>query len=78
MVEFKQKREKLIKKDIDWIAVGAMITATFIWASSFIALKSAIGPIGPFSVIFGRMFIASLCFAIFIKSFLDCTLLKMI
>jgi drug/metabolite transporter (DMT)-like permease len=60
----------LIKKDIDWVAVGAMIIATFIWASSFIALKSAIGPIGPFSVIFGRMFVASLCFAIFIKSFL--------
>ena len=60
----------MIKKDIDWIAVGALITATIVWASSFIALKSSIGPIGPFSVIFGRMFIASLCFVFFIKSFI--------
>jgi drug/metabolite transporter (DMT)-like permease len=59
----------LKKIDIDWIAVAALVTATLVWASSFIALKSAIGPIGPFSVIFGRMFIASLCFVIFIKSF---------
>jgi drug/metabolite transporter (DMT)-like permease len=60
----------LIKKNIDWIAVGALLTATLVWASSFIALKSAIGPMGPFSVIFGRMLIASLCFVVFIKSFL--------
>lgn len=59
----------MIKREVDWIAVGALIVATFIWASSFIALKSAIGPIGPFSVIFGRMVVASLCFAFFIKSF---------
>lgn len=61
----------MIKKDIDWIAVGALITATMVWASSFIALKSAIGPIGPMSVIFGRMLLASLCFVFFIKSFLN-------
>ena len=57
------------KAQIDWIAVGALVTATLVWASSFIALKSAIGPVGPISVIFGRMFIASLCFVLFIKSF---------
>lgn len=39
------------------------------WASSFIALKSAIGPLGPMSVVFGRMVVASLCFVYFIKSF---------
>jgi len=60
----------LIKKDVDWIAVGILITAMMVWASSFIALKSAIGPIGPMTVIFGRMFIASLCFLYFIKSFM--------
>ena len=58
------------KKSIDWIAVGALVTATLVWASSFIALKSAIGPIGPMSVIFGRMVIASFCFIYFIKGFL--------
>lgn len=57
------------KKQIDWIAIAALCTAMMVWASSFIALKSAIGPIGPMSVIFGRMFIASLCFLFFIKQF---------
>lgn len=60
----------MIKKDVDWFAVGILITAMMVWASSFIALKSAIGPIGPMSVIFGRMFIASLCFLYFIKGFM--------
>ncbi|NOX15233.1 MAG: DMT family transporter [Epsilonproteobacteria bacterium] len=59
----------MIKKDIDWLAVGALVTAMIVWASSFIALKSAIGPIGPMSVIFGRMLFASLCFVYFIKQF---------
>lgn len=40
------------------------------WASSFIALKAAIGPLGPMSVVFGRMIVASLCFVYFIPSFL--------
>jgi len=59
----------VIKKDIDWLAVGALVTAMLVWASSFIALKSAIGPMGPMSVIFIRMFFASLCFLFFIKQF---------
>ncbi len=59
----------MIKKDIDWLAVGALVIAMMVWASSFIALKSAIGPIGPLSVIFGRMIFASLCFLYFIKQF---------
>ena len=42
----------------------------FIWASSFIALKAAMENLGPFTVIFLRMLIASLCFVYFIKSFL--------
>jgi drug/metabolite transporter (DMT)-like permease len=42
----------------------------FIWASSFIALKAAMEDLGPFTVIFLRMIIASLCFVYFIKSFL--------
>jgi len=58
------------KKEIDWIAVLVLCTAMMVWASSFIALKSAIGPIGPMTVIFGRMFVASLCFLYFIKSFM--------
>jgi len=42
----------------------------FIWGSSFIALKSAIGPLGEYTVIFLRMLVASLVFIFFIKSFL--------
>lgn len=42
----------------------------FIWASSFIALKSAIGPLGEYTVIFLRMLAASFCFIFFMKSFL--------
>jgi len=60
----------LFRKDIDFIAIGALFTAMLVWASSFIAMKSAIGPIGPMTVMFGRMFIASLCFLYFIKGFL--------
>ncbi|MFK5881498.1 MAG: DMT family transporter [Sulfurospirillum sp.] len=60
----------MIKKDIDWLAVGALLTAMMVWASSFIALKSAIGPMGPMAVIFGRMLFASACFIYFIKDFL--------
>lgn len=59
----------MIKKEIDWLAIGALCLAMMVWASSFIALKSAIGPIGPMSVIFGRMFLASICFLFFIKKF---------
>lgn len=58
------------KTNIDFIAVGVLCMAMLVWASSFIALKSAIGPIGPMSVIFGRMLIASFCFFYFIKRFL--------
>lgn len=69
MVVFNKKRIYMEKKSIDWIAVGTLCTAMLVWASSFIALKSAIGPIGPMNVIFGRMLIASLFFLFFIKSF---------
>jgi drug/metabolite transporter (DMT)-like permease len=57
------------KSRIDWSAFTALLMATFVWASSFIALKISIGPIGPMSVIFGRMLIASFCFLFFIKNF---------
>ncbi len=52
---------------------GALILtfAMFIWGSSFIALKIAMQDIGPLTVIFFRMLIASLCFVYFIKSFLQ-------
>lgn len=55
---------------IDMLGFFLLITAMLTWASSFIALKSAIGPIGPMSVVFGRMVVASLCFVFFIKGFL--------
>ena len=57
-------------KKIDLLGIILLLTAMMTWASSFIALKSAIGPMGPMSVVFGRMFVASLCFVYFIKSFM--------
>ena len=63
--EFLLKYEK-----IDLLGIILLLTAMLTWASSFIALKSAIGPIGPMSVVFGRMVISSLCFLFFIKGFM--------
>lgn len=40
-----------------------------LWASSFVALKLAFRGYHPMQVIFGRMFVASLCFLPFIPSF---------
>jgi drug/metabolite transporter (DMT)-like permease len=52
-------------------AIGtlAVITATLVWASSFIALKIALDTMGPMSIIFGRMVAASLVFLIFWKHY---------
>ncbi len=58
-----------MKKDIDWFAVFLLVMATLVWASSFIALKSAMEVYGSMSVIFGRMVSASLVFVFFIKGF---------
>ena len=57
-------------KDFSFIGILSLIFAMFIWASSFVALKSAMNDLGPFTVIFFRMLIASLCFLYFIKGFL--------
>lgn len=57
------------QQKIDFIGIVFLLTAMLTWASSFIALKAAIGPIGPMSVVFGRMVIASLCFVYFIPQF---------
>jgi len=57
------------KKDTDIFTIFILCTAMLIWASSFIALKIAIEDMGPMSVIFGRMLIASLCFIFFIRKF---------
>lgn len=60
----------MAKKEIDWVAVAVLCLAMMVWASSFVALKASIGPIGPMSVVFGRMVLGSLCFVFFIKRFL--------
>ena len=51
------------------LPVFSLVLAMLLWASSFVALKLAFRGYHPMQVIFGRMFIASLCFAIFIPSF---------
>ncbi len=55
--------------NFDTVAVGALIVAMIVWASSFIAIKATLPYIEPMSIIFGRMLIASLCFVYFIKGF---------
>jgi drug/metabolite transporter (DMT)-like permease len=47
----------------------SLVLAMLLWASSFVALKLAFRGFHPMQVIFGRMFIASLCFIIFVPSF---------
>jgi len=59
-----------LSKNFNLIGLFSIIFAMFIWGSSFIALKSAMADLGEFTVIFLRMFIASLCFLYFIKGFL--------
>jgi len=51
------------------LPIFSLILAMLLWASSFVALKLAFRGYHPMQVIFGRMFIASLCFVIFIPSF---------
>lgn len=59
-----------MSKNFSIIGLFSIFFAMFIWGSSFIALKSAMADLGEFTVIFLRMFIASLCFLYFIKGFL--------
>lgn len=56
-----------MRKPLSNKAVGtiAVISATLIWASSFIALKIALDTMGPMSIIFGRMVAASIVFLFF-------------
>lgn len=54
---------------IEWLPVASLLLAMLLWASSFVALKLAFRSYHPMVVIFGRMFIASLCFLVFIPSF---------
>lgn len=65
-----------MKKDFSVFGIFALVFAMFIWASSFIALKTAINDLEPYTVIFLRMFTASLCFVYFIKSFTKYTFSK--
>lgn len=57
------------QRNMDLLGILFLLVAMLTWASSFIALKAAIGPLGPMSVVFARMVIASLCFVYFIKAF---------
>ncbi len=65
-----------MSKNFSIIGVFALIFAMFIWASSFIALKTAINDLEAYTVIFLRMLTASFCFIYFIKGFLKYTFSK--
>lgn len=47
------------------IPAASLVTAMFLWGGSFIALKIAFKVYDPMVVIFGRMLVATLCFALF-------------
>ncbi|QKJ21331.1 DMT family transporter [Poseidonibacter lekithochrous] len=57
-------------KNFNLIGISSLIFAMFIWGSSFIGLKAAMVDLGPYTVIFLRMIIASFIFVFFIKQFL--------
>ncbi len=59
-----------MEKNISLVSILSLTFAMLIWASSFIGLKSAMADLGGFTIIFFRMFIASLCFLYFIKDFI--------
>ena len=50
------------------LPIAGLLMAMVLWASSFIALKLAFQGYHPMVVIFGRMFIASICFLFLIPS----------
>lgn len=50
-------------------AYAGLVLAMLIWASSFVALKLAFRGYDPMVVIFGRMLVASICFAPFVPRF---------
>ena len=54
--------------DSKYVPVVALVTAVFLWASSFIVLKIALAVYDPMVVIFGRMMLASLCIVFFLPS----------
>ena len=55
---------------INWMPVVSLLSATVLYASSFIALKLAFRGYDPMFVIFGRMAVASVCFLFFLPGFL--------
>ncbi|HEB50071.1 MAG TPA: DMT family transporter [Desulfobulbus sp.] len=48
----------------------ALLAATILWGSSFVAMKFAFRELHPLLVIFGRMALAALCFLPFVPSFI--------
>jgi drug/metabolite transporter (DMT)-like permease len=61
--------ETYVSKLNQWLPQICLLLAMILWASSFVAMKLALEGYHPMQVVFGRMLIATLCFAIFIRSF---------
>jgi len=59
----------LTEKKQQLLPIVSLVCAMLLWASSFVALKLAFRDYHPMQVIFMRMFIASLCFLVFIPAF---------
>lgn len=55
-------------KNTNWTALSALLLSMLLWSSSLIALKLAFTVYDPMVVIFGRMFVASICFLLLLKN----------
>jgi drug/metabolite transporter (DMT)-like permease len=51
------------------VSLAALLTAMFLWGSSFVAMKFAMASLHPLLVVWARMVIASICFLPFLPSF---------
>ena len=58
----------MTERTLRLIPTLSLIMASLFWASSFVALKIAFRSYHPMQVIFGRMFIASLCLLVFLPA----------
>jgi drug/metabolite transporter (DMT)-like permease len=45
-----------------WAPITALILATLLWATSFAVVKAAMATYHPYMLVFGRMFVATVCF----------------
>ena len=56
----------MLSSETPWLALGGLVLAAMLWATSFVVLKLALAQYDPYMLVFGRMLVASLCFGPFL------------